>query len=238
VIVFGKHAPTGIDICLHPVDRGRVGNVGPTRAGGGVLLGAATVEQDDVVLVQVRLAIPQSRRRIRICSCAPSHLVAGVGVLRLIVQPDRARAAWQGEFRCVYTNPAKQTLQALGSISVGTCSTPSRNGDLGYAQVLTVTEWTSGVVVVITDVSRQAQQGYRRGFDNRIILALVGDQRRRNGDLAPPLTELHDQREINAPGHVAEDKVSVGISQRCRNRLARHLAVARDAAHRTCGNRV
>jgi hypothetical protein len=78
VEVFGKHAATGIDIGLHQIDRNRVWNEGLTRRGSGILLGAATVEQNDVVLVQVSLFVPKARRRIRECSRYPRYCVARV----------------------------------------------------------------------------------------------------------------------------------------------------------------
>jgi hypothetical protein len=91
-------------------------------------------------------------------------------------------------------------LQALGSGLVGTLSIASRDGDLGYAGVL-------AFVVAIVDVSWQAQQPVGwcrvgRVVDDRIVGTLVGDHRGRNGDLPPPLPQLHDQWEISGPGNI------------------------------------
>jgi hypothetical protein len=180
---------------------------------------SAAVEQDDVVLVQVSLAVPKIRGCIGVFCGVPCDLITGVGVGRLIVQADRARATWQGEFGCIDADPAKEALQPFGNatVTIGT-SMARRYGDLGYAGVL-------AVVVPVVDVPWQAQQGYWRGLGNGIVGTLVGDQRLGDGDLTPPLSKLHDQWEVCVPGYVGELEVPIRISQRGGNGLARHLAV-------------
>jgi hypothetical protein len=99
-------------------------------------------------------------------------------------------------------------VQALvgGRRITGILSMPRRYGDLGDAGVLPV-------VVPVVDVSGQAQQGYRLGLGNGIVPTLVSDHRFGDRDLATPLAQLHDQRKINAPGHVVELEVPIGIGQ-------------------------
>ena len=217
VEVLGEHAATGIDISLHQVHRSRVWNEDLTRRRGGILFGAATVEQDHVVLVQIGLFVPKTRCRVRECPRDPRYCVARVRVLRLIVQPDRTRAGGQGKLRCIDAYPTKQALQALGGGQVGTLSIASRYGDLGHAGVLPV-------VVPVVDVLGQTQQGRWRGacpgICNRIVCTLLGDHRSRDGDLTTPLAELHDQWERRAPRHVADDKVPLGIGHRGGDGLA------------------
>ena len=79
--MFGEHAATGIHIGFHPIDRIWVWDEGPTCRAGGVHLRAATIEQDNVVLVQVRLAVPKIRRGIRERRGAAADLIARVSSL-------------------------------------------------------------------------------------------------------------------------------------------------------------
>jgi hypothetical protein len=180
---------------------------------------SAAVEQDDVVLVQVSLAVPKIRSCIGVFCGVPRDLIAGVGVRRLIVQADRARATWQSEFGCIDAYPAKEALQPFGNatVTIGT-SVARRDGDLGDVGVLPV-------VIPVMNVPWQTQQGHGLGLANRIVPTLVGDHRFGDGDLTPPLSKLHDQREVRVPGYVGELKVPIRISQRGGNGLARHLAV-------------
>jgi hypothetical protein len=126
---------------------------------------------------------------------------------------DRARATGKGEFRCINAYPAKETLQTLSNGLVGILGIAGRDGDLGDAGV-------QPVAVPVVDVPRQAQQGDWLDLGNGIVSTLVGHHRGRDGDLTAPLAQLHDQREIHAPGHVVEHKVPIGIGQRRCDRLA------------------
>jgi hypothetical protein len=192
---------------------------------------SAAVEQDDVVLVQVSLAVPKIRSCIGVFCGVPCDLIAGVGVRRLIVQADRARATWQSEFGCIDAYPAKEALQPFGNatVTIGT-SMARRDGDLGDVGVLPV-------LIPVMNVPWQTQQGHGLGLANRIVPTLVGDHRFGDGDLAPPFAQLHDQRKIHAPRHVVEDKVPIGIGQRRSNGLARYLTITSGAGH-PCGDRV
>jgi hypothetical protein len=195
VKVFGEHATTGIDIGLHSIDRVWSRYEGPPASGGGIAraLAAATVEENDVVLVQMIRAVPEIRRGIRECRGASCDLIARVSApFQLVVQLDRPRAAGQGELRCVDPYPAKQALQALVSdrVIAGILSMPSRDGELGHAQVLRC-DGRLALVGGAVDTPWQPQQGYWRSLHNRIVGTLVGD--RGNRDLASPPPELHDE---------------------------------------------
>jgi hypothetical protein len=76
VEVFGKYTAARIEIGLHTNGRG---GRNETQAAGGVKLGARTVKQDDVVLVEVGLAIPKAVRCIG--EATARHLVAAVGTI-------------------------------------------------------------------------------------------------------------------------------------------------------------
>jgi 5-formyltetrahydrofolate cyclo-ligase len=97
-------------------------------------------------------------------------------------------------------------MQALVSGVVGILGIACRYRDLGNAGV-------QPIVVPIVDISGQAQQSYRLGLGNGIVPTLVGDHRFGDRYLAAPLSELHDQRKINAPGHIVELEVPIGIGQ-------------------------
>jgi hypothetical protein len=79
--VFGKHATTGIDVHLHSINRAWIRNETLTYGAVWVHYAPATVEQDDVVLVQVNLAVPKIRRGIRKRRGAAADLIAGVSPL-------------------------------------------------------------------------------------------------------------------------------------------------------------
>jgi hypothetical protein len=185
--VFGEYATTGCCVGIHSIDRGSR-NEG--QASGGVKLGAGTVEQDDVVLVEVGLAIPKVVRCIRKSRSATRHVLASVSgrvvwvlIEFLIVQRDGARTAGKGKLGCIDADPAKQALQALGNGCVGYLvaidetigmSIASRNGELGHAQVLRC-DGRLAFVGVAVDALWQAQPGCRRGIRDRIVSTLLGD---------------------------------------------------------------
>jgi hypothetical protein len=112
VIVLGEYTATCTEISTHSIDRGGR-NEGRGFAGCGVELSAGTVEQEHIVLAEVSLAVPKASRGIEVWTSP--HLTAAVGILRLIVQVDRARAAWNGKLGRINAYPAKQALQALGN---------------------------------------------------------------------------------------------------------------------------
>ena len=137
---------------------------------------------------------------------------------------DMPRACGIGKLGGVDANSGQQALESVDGAG--------GDRDLGHAGVL-------AIVVAVGDVLRQAQQGCWRSVCNYIVCTLVGHHRGGYGHLAPPLSQLHDQLEIDPPGHVVEYETPIGSGERGRNGLPRHLGVASGATRsRTCRNRI
>jgi hypothetical protein len=102
--VFGEYTATCIDIRLHPIDCVRMCDEYISIGFGwvnGVWI-AATVEQEHVVLIEVRLAVPQIASGVEIGRAGfivEANASSRVG--RLLVHADAAATVWVGEFGVV-----------------------------------------------------------------------------------------------------------------------------------------